>query len=189
MPTTTTRLALVDPIGADAPSEFRVGIAASNAILDNAAIYTEGTLAARPLAGAVEHGHLYGGTDTGLLYQSNGTIWRTAMLAGAWTALTLGTGVTAATGYTPSARLEGDIVRLKGAVKHTGSSFGAGNVLATLPSSSMYPASTFVDAWFDTVNDVWIPVQIDTGGGVTLGGTGITSSAVVSLNGRTFTLT
>ena len=42
MPTNSTRLGLVNPIGSDSPSELRVGITASNAILDNAATSLRG---------------------------------------------------------------------------------------------------------------------------------------------------
>ncbi len=75
MPTTTTRLALTNPLGVDNPSVLRTSITANDAILDNAVLYTEGTLASRPLASAVEHGHEYRSTDTGQISKSNGTIW------------------------------------------------------------------------------------------------------------------
>jgi hypothetical protein len=83
MPTTTSRLGLVQPIGTDGAAELRVSITANAADLDCTTRYFQGTLANRstvdssPIAG-----DLYGGTDTGLLYEYNGSAWVTLMTLG-----------------------------------------------------------------------------------------------------------
>jgi hypothetical protein len=73
MPTTTTRLALTNPVGADAPSELRLATTASNGILDNAALFLTGTLASRPAAGT--YGRWYLATDDTSSGSAIGTAW------------------------------------------------------------------------------------------------------------------
>ncbi len=75
MPTFFSRLGLQYPLGVDPPSELRIADQANATILDNAVLYTEGTFASRPAAGATEHGHVYRSTDTGQWSWNNGTIW------------------------------------------------------------------------------------------------------------------
>jgi hypothetical protein len=76
MPTTSARLGLLAPVGGDFPSEYRLSAAANAAVLDNAAIYLPpGLLSARPVSPAA--GSFYRATDTGLLYEYNGTAWQT----------------------------------------------------------------------------------------------------------------
>ena len=82
MPTTTSRLGLAQPLTTDAATEYRAAITGNAATLDNAALYTEGTLAARPAAGSVEHGHIYRSTDTHDVSWSNGTSWIPLVQAG-----------------------------------------------------------------------------------------------------------
>lgn len=79
MPTTTARLGLSDPIGADNPSQIRLAATANAAILDNAAIYLQGTLTARALLTPAT-GTYYFATDVGpfgVVYRWNGTHWIT----------------------------------------------------------------------------------------------------------------
>lgn len=80
--------------------------------------------------------------------QSDGTNWY--VVGGqqdtGWVALSLSTGMTATGGsnftsaYTPSARLIGSRVWLKGAIQQ-GSTGNSGSSIATVPLASMYPAS------------------------------------------------
>jgi hypothetical protein len=75
MPTTTSRLALTQWIGADAVSTIRTGNATNTGILDNTVLVTEGTLVGRPAANTVEKDHIYKATDTGQWFLSDGTNW------------------------------------------------------------------------------------------------------------------
>lgn len=136
MPSTTSRLALTEPVGADAASEFRVAITNNATILDNAVTFSEGTLVSRPAAALA--GRVYYATDVngGTYYLDNGSAWLLMLLAGAWTALTLGAGITADSGTRlPSARLEGDVVRLRGGLANSsGGTIASFATLATLPA-------------------------------------------------------
>jgi hypothetical protein len=113
-------------------------------VLDQAVTITEGTLASRPAASAVAYGTHYYATDNSTYYVSNATAWATVLTAGAWSSLTLGSGVGAAAGdYTPTARIEGDLVRLRGAIQNTsGSTIAVNTTIITVPSAGMHPAST-----------------------------------------------
>ena len=73
MPGTTDRLALLQPVGTDAVSELRAAITQNAATLDNAAMFLQGTLAARPAAAL--DGRFYLATDTGQLFLDNGSSW------------------------------------------------------------------------------------------------------------------
>ena len=75
MPTNTPRLALVMEASTDNESGFPAREATTYGILDNATLVTEGTFAARPAVGSVEHEHLYRATDTAQWYISDGTNW------------------------------------------------------------------------------------------------------------------
>ncbi len=187
MPTNTARLSLTNPLGTDAPSFLRTSITANNAILDNSVLYTEGTFASRPAAGAVEHGHVYRATDTSVWYQSDGTTWLTVMLAGAWSALSLATNVSAAGGYTPGARREGDVVRLRGGLLTT----GGGNVgpdLATLPVG-FRPSATVPAHIVQTSTSFVLGATINTSGLLTMTiSDTLPSGTNVWLDGITFTV-
>ena len=73
----TTRLGLIQVDGTDAVSVFPAAMNSDMATLDNAAIYTEGTLVGRPAASSVAHGTYYRTTDTGAetLSWTDGTNW------------------------------------------------------------------------------------------------------------------
>lgn len=75
MPTTTSRLALTQPVGTDPASELRTSITGNATTLDAAAMYQSGTFAARPTASSVPAGTVYYATDIGAYYVSNGTAW------------------------------------------------------------------------------------------------------------------
>lgn len=75
MSTTTSRLGLINPIGTDGPSQIRVGITSSNGILDNAAIWEEGTFVSRPSVGTAVHGVFWRSTDSGELSYNTGSVW------------------------------------------------------------------------------------------------------------------
>lgn len=70
----TPRLAMHRPVGADSflPTTDLQDIVDT---LDNAAIYQQGTYAARPAIGTVVEGTYYSTTDTGVTYRSDGTSW------------------------------------------------------------------------------------------------------------------
>lgn len=72
---TTTRLGLQVPDGIDNESSYPTVSSQQMSTLDNAAIYEEGSLAARPAANAVAHGTLYRSTDASDLSWSDGTNW------------------------------------------------------------------------------------------------------------------
>jgi hypothetical protein len=136
MPTNTARLALAQPVGADAASEFRVAMTSNTATLDNAAIYKSGTLASRPATPAA--GTFYYATDTGLTYWWNGTAWLGVPLQGAWTALTLPSTISAdGTTWLAGVRVEGNVARLRGSIYNNGSggTLSSGTTVATLPFS------------------------------------------------------
>jgi hypothetical protein len=82
MPTSTSRLDLLQPIGSDAVSELRIAITANATGLDGAVIVTQGTVSGRPTNGSYV-GQTYYATDTGLWYFWTGSAWQTVMLAGA----------------------------------------------------------------------------------------------------------
>lgn len=76
MAETTTRLGLTKPVGADAISTLTTGppsIRDNATILDNAAMFASGTLAARPAAALA--GKFYLATDTGQVYIDTGSAW------------------------------------------------------------------------------------------------------------------
>jgi len=81
MPNSTPRLALLQQVGTDGPIEIRLADTANTNTLDNAAIYREGLLAARPLANSVATGTVYRASDdhsngtTGSYAVSDGTSW------------------------------------------------------------------------------------------------------------------
>lgn len=75
MSTTTTRLALQQPVGADASSALRVAITGNATTLDDALIWKAGTFAARPAANTVPSGRIYKSTDIGQYDLSDGTNW------------------------------------------------------------------------------------------------------------------
>lgn len=76
MPNSTSRLALVQPIGADAASELRVAITANATTLDPAVLQSSGTISSRPSAGSVQFGNEYYATDTAQWFKSNGSVWQ-----------------------------------------------------------------------------------------------------------------
>lgn len=74
MANSTSRLALVQPVGTDAASELRTSITANATTLDASVIVTEGALADRPAGSYV--GQTYYATDTGLWYFYTGAAWQ-----------------------------------------------------------------------------------------------------------------
>ena len=73
MPNTTSRLALVQPVGTDAVSELRVSIADNAATLDAAVTWAEGVIAALPAASLA--GRRYYATDLGQELYDTGSAW------------------------------------------------------------------------------------------------------------------
>ena len=190
MANSTSRLALPLPVGTDPPSELRTAIGALSTAMDPSVLYYSGTLANRgtvvssPLAG-----YLYYATDKGILYEYNGSAWGTVMIAGAWTEVSFSSNWTAGT-YTPSSRLEGDLVRLKGVIINSTGSNQSSQVIGNIASSSMYP-STQVALTGSTPNVSTIPipvaVTIASNGAITAWGT-VYNGQGVSLDGLTYSL-
>lgn len=80
MATTTSRLSLSQPVGADPVSELRTAIGANATILDATVMFASGTLVARPAAAL--DGRIYHATDTGLYYLDTGSAWQTIPVLG-----------------------------------------------------------------------------------------------------------
>jgi hypothetical protein len=96
LPTTTSRLLLSQPVGAEAPSQIRVANAANMAILDNAVTFSEGTISSRPAAGLA--GRVYYATDTGQYFIDTGSAWTAFGYQAASAAFSIdGSGLTTAT--------------------------------------------------------------------------------------------
>lgn len=111
------------------------------------------------------------------------------LAAGTWAPLTLATNVIAlAGGYVPSARLEGDIVRLKGQLQNTtGGLLLANSTWATLPAGKRPSATVIVACNVSTVNSSPL-ASIATSGVLTLLATAAPNNQYISLDGITFTL-
>jgi hypothetical protein len=184
---TTTNNDFRYPTGANDGTDFATGLQDFADDVDG--MWSSGTLAARPAAGTLNR--VYWATDTKLLYQDNGSAWTTVLLAGAWVALTLGTGV-ASSGYTASARPEGDLTRLRGALANgTGSSIASGVALATV-SSALRPSTGlifpgYINGSSDSPTEIRISGSGATAGQISLD-TALPAGAIVGLNSITFTL-
>jgi hypothetical protein len=141
----------------------------------------QGLASARPSASSVQSGTVYRCTDTRIWYQSDGTVWLTVMLAGAWVPLTLVSGI-GSVDTTVSARSEGDVVRLKGSLLNTtGSPISGISPFATIPVG-LRPA------W--TINAIVYgasPVEIFASGGV-VGSGSLAAGGKLSLDGVTYPL-
>lgn len=163
MPTSSSRLGLVQPASSDQeslwPSQFLTN---TTGLLDNSVLISQGTLAARPATPSPNvSGQTYYATDTTQWFFWNGSAWNAIHVEGAWQALTLGTGVSAGgAGYTPSAQLVGSRVFLKGEM--TGSSITA---WATIPAALRPSNTVSMPAAGSGTNAV--NLTITTGGAVT----------------------
>ena len=104
------------------------------------------------------------------------------LIPAAWQALTLAGGVTSS-GYTPSARLEGDLVRLKGAMVGT---VTAGSTWATVPSGLRPSVALGFIVWVSTVTPSATLMGMSTAGLLTLPVS--PGASTVSLDDITFTL-
>lgn len=187
MPTNTTRLSLVIPASTDNESLFPSQATTTYGILDNSTIVTEGTLAARPTTGTVEHNRLYHATDTAQWFVSDGTNWNLLHINGAWATLSLGTG-TVQIGYTPSSRFEGDIVRLKGSIQNnSGSSMSSGTTLATLAAAYRPSVNLTLPSNVETASQ-FISVTIASATGVIAANTSLANGGTVNLDGITYSL-
>lgn len=110
---------------------------------------------------------------------------QTALKAsGAWQSLSLASGTTAAAGYTPAARTEGDVGRLTGSLAI--STFSSGATLATI-ASSVRPTSAV--SFYSGASGGAGTVAISTGGLITLtSSTGGGSPVTLSLEGISYRL-
>lgn len=105
---------------------------------------------------------------------------------GLWVPLTLASGCTGspAGDYAPSGRLEGDVVRLKGAIQNnSGSSIFQ---VATVPAA-LRPSGTAVSV-AGSLNATPTSVAIAGGSGNLLSGSIVTNTSIVWLDGATYTL-
>lgn len=101
-------------------------------------------------------------------------------IPGGWQTLTLTSGIVVPSGYyKPSARIEGDTVRLAGTMQNTSGSTISG-VLATLPSASLYPTGNVLLA-----NE---SIYITAGTGGLDYPSGLANNGVVGLDGLSFIL-
>jgi hypothetical protein len=134
---TTTRLSLPYPDSTDNVSGYPAVSADQMVGLDSAVLATHGVLASRPSSPPALNE--YYATDTGQLFVNTGSAWllvSTAKLT--YTNLTLASGVSATDAYTPSARIEGDRVFLRGSITPS-STVTTGTTIFTLPAG-MAPA-------------------------------------------------
>jgi hypothetical protein len=193
MPTTTSRLSLTQPVGADAVSEYRVSITQNATVLDAAVLTTEGTISSRPAATAVAEGSEYYATDTGQLFKSTGSAWLIVPTAAlTYTNLTLASGlVNVASDYPSSARVEGDRVVLRGSFENTGSNIVAGTPLFTLPSG-MRPSAGLIylsiALWQSSLEATPVVVTIASSGAFVTTAAGLGTDEVLPLNGLNFSL-
>jgi hypothetical protein len=142
MATTTTRLALVQPVGSDAPVGLRTSIGDNATTLDAAVRIFEGTLVNRSSV-TPAYGDEFYATDVALTYKWNGTAWQTVLLASAWVAIPPNAGVVQVTTITASARLVGDRVSLRGGLQNTTGSTQSPGTLPTAfrPTQAVTPAA------------------------------------------------
>lgn len=190
MPSTTTRLGLIEPLGADAPSELRVSIANHATTLDVAVTITEGTAASRPASGSY-YGQTYYATDTTVLSFWNGSIWMPVRAGGAWTSITLASGFVAATGmYTPQFRIEGDVVRMRGGVTITTGINQNTNISTAIPAAATPASDARPIGSMVTSGGSWVsaPLRITTANLFIYMGSSQTGTNTVSLDGVTYTV-
>jgi hypothetical protein len=185
--TPTTRLALptIDST-ADSVSSFPTVNTAQMSTLDNAVTFSSGTLAARPAAGL--RGRVYYASDVPAYYLDNATSWLTleAVVDTGWVPLTLASGVTSSGGFTPSARLRGDMVELKGGLWNQTGSSDAGT-LATLPTAVTPPAHAVWEPVTQEANSGVLNLRItNSGGGQIQIPSGLPSGETASLNGISY---
>jgi len=127
----------------DAPTVSADIGALANA-LDVVAKRLSGLASARPTASATPVDTIYYATDTGVYSISTGAVWGTMFVAGAWTALGLGTFVVNASGYNVArVRQEGDLVKFSGMIQNgSGATITVGSPVVTgIPSNLAPPES------------------------------------------------
>jgi hypothetical protein len=151
------------------------------------ASYLEGTAAKRPAAGI--KGRIYFATDTRIYTLDNGSEWVELSGGGAWSALTLVGGATAAYGYAPSASLEpGGRVRLKGEVVAEPSEIASlPYAIVYLPSSKYYPTQNLRLSTLNAVEKPYSLEVLTTGGIEILTALKAGTANRISLNGLSFT--
>jgi hypothetical protein len=182
----TTRLGLEVPQGPDLVSLGPADFQQAFGVLDNAVVVSSGTLVARPEPQTVPTQTLYYATDQAAYYLSNGVAWQTLTAVGEWMPLTVQTGITS-TGYTPSARVEGDTVRLKGQLQNTVNL--QGRTVATLPPGTWPSVNINLPLAGNTSPQSNI-AQITTGGAINAPpGLFYAGDLQLILDGATFTLT
>ena len=116
----------------------------------------------------------------------DGTNWGTVLVAGAWQNLTLGTNWFANVGsYTPSARAEGDTVKLCGVLQTLGS---GSSTAATLPASLRPASRAILTVSFEgSVGNIFGQLEARTDGTMALA-TAQSGSCLLSLDGASFRL-
>ena len=109
------------------------------------------------------------------------------LVAGSWTALTLGTGWAASgTGFVPSVRLEGDTVRFKGSLV---TSAGVTGTITTPPTAFRPSGATAAFPWVYYTGTGYVASEgYITSAGVFAISASLASGEVFDLNSITYTL-
>jgi hypothetical protein len=181
---TTTNNAFRYPNANNAGVDFAAGIADLAGDVDG--MWSSGTLAARPAFG--KRNRIYFASDVPAYYLDNVTSWLTleAVVDTGWVPLTLASGVTSSGGFTPSARLRGDMVELKGGLWNQTGSSDAGT-LATLPTAVTPPAHAVWEPVTQEANSGVLNLRItNSGGGQIQIPSGLPSGETASLNGISY---
>lgn len=130
--------------------------------------------------------YLLGTAEAATILQSDGTNWNiiTGQQDSGWVALSLGTSIVGA-GYTPSARLQGDVVRLKGGLENSsGSTILTAVTLATVPAG-LRPTVTPLN-FASVIGTSPVPVGLTSGGLITT--SGLAASAILSLDNISYSI-
>ena len=184
----TSRLDLAQVDGTDNVSAFPSSFNADMTILDGSMRIFQGTLAARSSVTTQQYGDEYESVDTGQWFKWGGTQWGVILIPGAWSGMTMATNIAGNTGYNqPSARLEGDLVRLKGTAQNlTGGTLTSGTI-ATV-SSTMYPPG-LGELTLGLGNGNTIACQVSASTGViTIAGGSLPNLISVNFHGVTYSL-
>lgn len=179
--------------GTDVESAFPAIDQANKTILNAAMFWQSGTLASIPTATSVPPGTHYYATDVARVYLTQGSAWLLISASAlTYTSVTLASGVSAFSGdYTPSARVEGDRVWLRGTVENTsGGNITANTTIFTLPSGMAPSVSTALVPAMNTASSssttaTYLQVASTRAVSLTIN---IATGSTVALNGLNFSL-
>jgi hypothetical protein len=166
--TPTTRLSIPTISGSvDDVSAYPAANLAQMEIVDNAAVYLSGTLAARAGLSGLVAGTFYYATDTAALYFYNGTAW--ALLpaeTNAWQNITYGSSIN--TLQVSQTRVAGSSVFIRGGFKNVGgATITAGSGFATVAAAAVPTAAPVFLVGAAVVGTAWsqATLQVETGSG------------------------